>query len=88
MLERLRLKLNNRIVALVGVFGVGLLPCPDCGVPLAVHVWPAAGVVWLWRRWRRRSSERLEFLLTDDLAPGDPPARSGTSKVSDDPAAR
>jgi hypothetical protein len=31
MWDRIRLKLNNQIVAVIGLFGVGLLPCPDCG---------------------------------------------------------
>lgn len=68
MIQKLRLKLTNGWVAAVGVFSVGLLPCPDCGIPLAAHVWPVAGIVWLYRRVRRRSLNRLDLLLTDDLA--------------------
>lgn len=67
MLSRLKLKLNNRIMAWVGVAGVGLLPCPDCGIPLAVHVWPVAALVWGWRRLRQRSLAQLDLLLTGDL---------------------
>jgi hypothetical protein len=63
MWDQIRLKLNNQIVAVIGLFGVGLLPCPDCGLPLAVKVWPAAGLVWLYRRFRRRSLRRLDLLL-------------------------
>ncbi|NDJ75684.1 MAG: hypothetical protein GYB65_05455 [Chloroflexi bacterium] len=66
MLKKIRLKLNNGWVQAVGVFGVGLLPCPDCGLPLAAHVWPVAAVVWLYRRVRRRSLHKLDLLLTDD----------------------
>jgi hypothetical protein len=66
MLGRWRLKLNNRWVALAGVLGVGLLPCPDCGLPLATHIWPVAAVVWLYRRIRRRSMHHLALLLPDD----------------------
>jgi hypothetical protein len=66
-MRRIHLALNNGWAWLVGVFGVGLLPCPDCGIPLAVHVWPVAAVVWLYRRVRRRSLARLDLLLTGDL---------------------
>lgn len=67
MLNRWRLRLTNKWVGLASVAGVGLLPCPDCGIPLAAHVWPVAGAVWLYRRWRRRSEAELDLLLTDDL---------------------
>ncbi len=62
-----RLKLNNRVIAWAGVLGAGLLPCPDCGVPLAVHIWPVAALVWIYQRVRRRSAARLDLLLSDDL---------------------
>lgn len=78
MLSRWRLKLNNRIVAWTAVAGVGLLPCPDCGVPLAVHVWPVAGIVWVWRRVRQRGEQELDLLLADDLrvrTPAEPERR-------------
>jgi len=26
--------------AAFGLFGVGMLPCPDCGAPIALHYWP------------------------------------------------
>ena len=67
MFRRLRLRLNSRIIAWVGVAGVGMLPCPDRGIPLAVHVWPVAAVVWLWRRLRRRSEAELDLVLSDEL---------------------
>lgn len=67
MLSRWKLKIDNRIVAWVGIVGVGLLPCPDCGIPLAVHGWPVAALVWGWRRLRQRSVAQLDLLLTDDL---------------------
>jgi hypothetical protein len=62
-----RLKLNNRVVAWAGVLGVGLLPCPDCGLPLAAHIWPVAALVALFRWFKRRSARRLDLLLTDDV---------------------
>ena len=65
MAKHWRLKVNNRIMAWLGVLGVGLLPCPDCGIPLAAHIWPVAAVVWLWRRVRRRSEKQLELILVE-----------------------
>ena len=38
LVNRWRLALNNRIVAWAGVIGIGLLPCPDCGLPLAIKI--------------------------------------------------
>ena len=38
------------------------MPCPDCAVPLATHIWPVAGAVWLFRRWRRRGEAELDLL--------------------------
>ncbi len=42
-------------VEVMGVFGVGILPCPDCGAPLIVHYWPLAlGVSFvIFRRGRK-----------------------------------
>jgi hypothetical protein len=66
MLKNVRVKLTNKWVALAGTFGAGLLPCPDCGVPLAVHIWPVVGVIWLYRRFQRRSINKLDLLLLGD----------------------
>ena len=91
MWQRLRLKLTNKWVALVGTAGAGMLPCPDCGVPLAVHIWPVAGAIWLYRRWQRRSIARLDLALTNtrshpapDAAAHDPIPGS-TSGTDDHP---
>ncbi len=66
-MKKWRLALNNRLIAWGGIFGLGLMPCPDCGLPLAVKIWPVAGVAWLFNRWRRRSIGKLDLLLTDEL---------------------
>ncbi|WP_119067448.1 hypothetical protein [Aggregatilinea lenta] len=68
MLNSWRLKANNRLVAWAGVLGVGLLPCPDCGLPLGIKIWPVAAGVWVFRRLARRSMSRMDLLLTGDLA--------------------
>ncbi len=53
-MQRWRLRLTNGWTAIVGLLGVGLLPCPDCGAPLAVHTWPLALLIWAFGRVRRR----------------------------------
>lgn len=63
MRRRWQLALNNRLIAWAGVLGIGLLPCPDCGLPLAIKVWPFAGLFWLYQRVRRRSERQLDRLL-------------------------
>jgi hypothetical protein len=64
MIKRWRLKISNSLIAWVGVLGVGMLPCPDCGIPMAAHIWPVAAVVWLWRSWRRRGERQLDLVLS------------------------
>jgi len=87
MLSRWRLRFNNRILAWISVAGVGLLPCPDCGIPLAVHVWPVAALIWGWRRLRRRSIAQLDLLLTDDLREGGSPTGQSPHNAHDHPQA-
>lgn len=65
MLSHWRLKVNRRVVGVAGIFGVGLLPCPDCGLPLAIKVWPVAAVLWILHYFRRRSIQRLDQYLFD-----------------------
>jgi hypothetical protein len=42
--------------AVIALLGVGALPCPDCGVPMAWHLWPLALLIlagkWISRRRR------------------------------------
>jgi hypothetical protein len=65
-MKRWRLKLSNGWAAIAALFGVGLLPCPDCGLPMAVHTWPLAFLIWAFRRVRQRQVHRLDLLLQDD----------------------
>jgi hypothetical protein len=65
--QRARLAITNRMIAWAGVIGIGLLPCPDCGLPLGVKLWPAAGIVWLFQQFRRRSAAKLDLLLMVDV---------------------
>jgi hypothetical protein len=48
---------NNPLTSwtvIVALLGAGALPCPDCGMPLAWHLWPLAllilGVRWIAHR--------------------------------------
>ncbi len=72
MRRRWHLALNNRLIAWAGVLGIGLLPCPDCGLPLAIKVWPFAGLFWVFQRVRRRSERHLDLLLLDSQHSHDP----------------
>lgn len=35
------------IAIMLGLFGAGLLPCPDCGAPMIVHFWPVALIIMI-----------------------------------------
>ncbi len=59
----MRQRLTNHWVAIGGLLGVGLLPCPDCGAPLAVHTWPIALLIWAFRRIRQRQIRQLDLIL-------------------------
>ena len=37
-----------------GFLGAGMLPCPECGTPMILHVWPLAGMVLVVQAMRRR----------------------------------
>lgn len=42
---------------IVALFGVGMLPCPDCGVPMILHFWPLALVLLFNYRAKQRKLE-------------------------------
>jgi hypothetical protein len=83
MTKRWRLKLTNGWVGVAGVLGVGLVPCPDCGLPLAVHIWPVAGVIWLYRYVRRRQLHTLDLLLDSGLVERAHPAPEPTESPNE-----
>jgi hypothetical protein len=60
----------------VALFGAGMLPCPDCGAPMAIHFWPAAIFLALrtYVRQRRVEAEPAPEPVTD-------PAEKGRSSV-------
>ena len=46
-------------LGVAGLFGAGLLPCPDCGKPMILHFWPLALILSLRNliRHRKRFTE-------------------------------
>jgi len=67
VLKHWRLKMTDGWGAMVGLFGIGFLPCPDCGLPMAVHTWPIALLIWAFRRVRQRQSRSLDLLLDENV---------------------
>jgi len=45
--------------------GASLLPCPECGLPLAIHTWPFLLLLAV-RRLVKRQTERLDDLPGDE----------------------
>jgi hypothetical protein len=45
---------------IAGLFGAGALPCPDCGLPLAWHLWPLALLILFVRMITGRARTRRE----------------------------
>ncbi|HET89234.1 MAG TPA: hypothetical protein ENN99_00625 [Chloroflexi bacterium] len=41
-------------LGIAGLWGAGLLPCPDCGAPMLMHFWPVALVLTLVHLRRKR----------------------------------
>jgi len=64
-MKSLRLKLTNTRTAILGLLGIGLLPCPGCGAPLAAHTWPIALLIWTYQRIRKRQNKYLDMLIAE-----------------------
>jgi hypothetical protein len=61
---------NQRLRRLKGwglgtaLLGASFLPCPECGLPVAIHTWPF--LLLLAARWLvKRQRERVDDLLSD-----------------------
>jgi hypothetical protein len=58
VLRRIRERLTNATarwwIATGALLGVGMLPCPECGMPMLCHLWPIVGLVLVVRVLRRR----------------------------------
>jgi hypothetical protein len=59
--------------AVLALLGAGALPCPDCGMPLAWHLWPLAILIlagkWIGRR--RRNASQNQAQEEPALKPGE-----------------
>jgi hypothetical protein len=53
----------------IALLGAGAAPCPDCGMPLAVHLWPLALLLAVMRLVTRRTRPRP----ADQTTPEQPP---------------
>ncbi len=60
MIKNWQLRINK---VFLGVFGIGLLPCPDCGLPLGLKIWPVAAVWWLFQRFSHRQVKKLDLIV-------------------------
>jgi hypothetical protein len=63
-------------MVIVGALGISILPCPECGTPIILHVWPIALPILAVRAMKKRykagkaidsatSSTEIEFLTPD-----------------------
>jgi len=41
-----------------GFLGAGMLPCPECGTPMILHVWPLAGMVLVAQAIKKRAQRK------------------------------
>jgi len=53
---------------ILGLFGAGMLPCPDCGAPMIAHFWPIAAALWISNtiKKRLRKETDAETLILHD----------------------
>ena len=64
-----------------GLLGVGALPCPECGTPMILHVWPLVGLVLVAQAIRRRAQKEKQD--GSDTSPAKPETRVPTSHHKD-----
>ena len=60
------------------LFGVGMLPCPECGAPMILHFWPLAGMVMIAQAMRKRTQK--EGKEEQERSKTDPVKRSWPGK--------
>jgi len=53
----LRWKLIKPWLGVASLFGIGFLPCPECGAPLLWHFWPVAAIL-AWRNLIRQKKAK------------------------------
>ena len=57
-----------------GFLGAGMLPCPECGTPMILHVWPLAGMVLIARAMKKRVQKEEPRSSETALVEPDPQA--------------
>ena len=55
-------------LGVAGMLGAGILPCPDCGMPMIVHFWPLAAALAFYNLTKRRRA-KLQAPTADAPAP-------------------
>jgi hypothetical protein len=53
-------------VAVAVLLGAGIAPCPDCGLPLAIHLWPLAVLMAIVHLIARRSRPLPDDQITPE----------------------
>jgi hypothetical protein len=66
---RLEGKAFKSWIGIAGLWGAGLLPCPDCGAPMLFHFWPLALTLTLVKLRRDKQPENAARLSADAPAP-------------------
>ena len=74
MFQRMRAKIQwaalKSWLGTAGLWGAGLLPCPECGGPMLLHFWPVALALTLVKLRRKRCPEPD---ASCDTSPSDAP---------------
>jgi len=71
MFREIRTRLEGKAfkswLGIAGLWGAGLLPCPECGGPMLLHFWPVALAFTLVRlRRNKRTAENAEMTTDPD----------------------
>jgi hypothetical protein len=69
MCARLEGKAFKSWIGIAGLWGAGLLPCPDCGVPMLFHFWPLALALTLVKLRRGKQPENAVRPSADTPVP-------------------
>jgi len=56
--KRLLTSAGQLWLALAAFLGIGMLPCPECGTPMILHLWPLAGLIAIVQALRQRYKEK------------------------------
>jgi len=58
------------------LLGVGMLPCPECGTPFILHIWPLAGIVLVVQAMKKRIQKKEQ--VCSKTAPAEPEPQAST----------